>query len=330
MSKLAITIASWNYDRVQPIIDGRVRVEGCEVNYISLRPEETFHRAYMNNEFEVSEIGFSAYMIACSRGNANYVAVPVFLSRLFRHSAIYIRNDRGIKSPADLKGRLVGVPEYQMTAAMWARGMLQDVYGVHPGEMRWCQGGLESPGRKDKFAMNLPADFPLSLAGPDQCLSALLAQGKLDAIISAEAPSCYGDGSSPVVRLFEDFENAEREYFRTTGLFPIMHALGIRADVHARHPWLAASLYKAFSEAKAIATHDLEEVVALKLTLPWAASHARSTRELMGHDFWPYGIEPNRNALEAMTRYSYEQGLSVRKLTPEELFASGTLTQTII
>ena len=330
MSKLAITIASWNYDRVQPIIDGRVQVEGCDINYICLRPEETFHRAYLNNEFEVSEIGFSAYMIACSRGNANYVALPVFLSRLFRHSAIYIRTDRGIAKPADLKGKLIGVPEYQMTAAMWARGMLQDVYGVRPQDMRWRQGGLESPGRKDKFAMNLPVGFPLTAAGPDETLSVMLAQGKLDAIISAEAPSCHGDGKSPVARLFEDFETAEREYFRATGLFPIMHALGIRADVHAKHPWLAASLYKAFGEAKKLATQDLEEVVALKLTLPWVASHARATRELMGHDFWPYGVEPNRKALEAMTRYSYEQGLSVRKLSIEEMFASGTLTQTII
>ena len=240
MAKLPITIASWNYDRVQPIIDGRVTVEGCEVNYLALRPEETFHRAYINREFDVSEIGFSAYIIATSRGESDYVALPVFLSRLFRHSAIYIRTDRGIKGPKDLAGRKIGVPEYQMTAAMWARGMLQDQYGVKPKDIQWRQGGLESPGRKDKMAMNLPAGFPLESIGPDRTLSGMLAEGTLDALITAEAPSCYGDGKSPVARLFEDYEAAERAYFKETGLFPIMHALGIRKDVHERHPWLAS------------------------------------------------------------------------------------------
>lgn len=330
MAKLPITIASWNYDRVQPVIDGRVHVEGCEVNYLALRPEETFHRAYINREFDVSEIGLSPYIISVSRGEADYVAVPVFLSRLFRHSAIYIRTDRGIKGPEDLAGRKVGAPEYQMTAAMWVRGMLQDVYGVKPGDIQWRQGGLESPGRKDKMPMNLPADFPLESIGAAETLSSLLAQGKLDAIVTAEAPSCYRDGKTPVARLFEDYEAAEREYFRQTGLFPIMHALGIRKDVHEKHPWLASSLVKAFSEAKDIATRDLEEVVALKTTLPWIGSQARSTRELMGDDFWPYGVEANRKVLDAMTRYSYEQGLSVRRVGIDELFAPSTLTRTII
>ena len=330
MAKLPITIASWNYDRVQPVIDGRVHVEGCEVIYLALRPEETFHRAYINREFDVSEIGLSAYIISVSRGEADYVAVPVFLSRLFRHSAIYIRTDRGIKGPKDLAGRKVGAPEYQMTAAMWVRGMLQDVYGVKPGDIQWRQGGLESPGRKDKMPMNLPADFPLESIGAAETLSSLLAQGKLDAIVTAEAPSCYRDGKTPVARLFEDYEAAEREYFRQTGLFPIMHALGIRKDVHEKHPWLASSLVKAFSEAKDIATRDLEEVVALKTTLPWIGSQARSTRELMGDDFWPYGVEANRKVLDAMTRYSYEQGLSVRRVGVDELFAPSTLTRTII
>jgi 4,5-dihydroxyphthalate decarboxylase len=330
MAKLPITIASWNYDRVQAVIDGRVPVDGCEVNYLPLRPEETFHRAYINQEFDVSEIGFSAYIIATSRGGSDYVALPVFLSRLFRHSAIYIRTDRGIRAPKDLAAKKVGVPEYQMTAAMWVRGMLQDQYGVKPNDIEWRQGGLESPGRKDKMPMNLPPGFPLESIGDARTLSGMLAEGALDAVISAEAPSCYRDGKSPVVRLFEDYEAAERDYFRETRLFPIMHALGIRRDVHEKHPWLASSLVKAFTEAKAVAMHDLEEVVALKTTLPWVGSQARSTRELMGEDFWPYGVEPNRRALEAMTRYSFEQGLSVRHVGVDELFAKSTLTTTII
>lgn len=330
MGRPRITIASWNYDRVQPIIDGRVPVEGCEVNYIPLRPEEVFHRAYFNQEFEVAEIGFSSYLISLARGEASYVAIPVFPSRLFRHSAIYIRTDRGIRRAQDLIGKRVGVPEYQMTAATWVRGMLHDSYGVRPGDLQWRQGGLESPGRKDKFPMSLPAGFPLESIGADATLSALLAAGDLDAVVSAEPPHCYGDGRSPVARLFEDYESVERSYFRETGIFPIMHAVGVRKDVHQRYPWLAASLYKAFVAAKDIAMRDLQEVVALKTMLPWLGSHARATRELMGQDFWPYGVAPNRRTLEALIRYSFDQGLSARRLQIEELFAPSTLAQTLI
>ena len=325
MKKPSITIATWDYDRVRPIIDGRVQVEGCEVNYIVLPPEECFHRAYLMHEFEVSEIGFSPYLIAYSRGQSPYVAVPVFLSRMFRHSAIYIRTDRGIHTPAELKGKKVGVVEYQMSAVMWPRGMLADDYGVQPRDIQWRQGGLEVPGRKDKFPLNLPADFPLETVPEGKALSTMLAAGELDAIITARAPSCYGDGRSPVARLFEDFESAEREYFRRTRIFPIMHALGVRNDVHERYPWLAASLLKAFSEAKRLADADLFEVTALKIGLPWIVSHARHTAELMGENFWPYGVEENRHTLEVMTRYSFEQGLAVRKLEVDEVFAGGTV-----
>lgn len=324
MKKLPITIATWDYDRVRAIIDGRVPVEGCEVNYIVLPPEECFHRAYLLREFEVSEIGFSPYLIAYSREQCPYVALPVFLSRMFRHSAIYIRTDRGIRTPADLKGKTIGVVEYQMSAVMWPRGMLADDYGVQPTDVLWRQGGLDIPGRKDKFPLNLPAGFPLEPVPPGLTLSTMLADGRLDAVISARPPSCYGDGHSPVARLFEDFESAEREYFQRTRIFPIMHALGVRNDINERYPWLAASLCKAYVEAKRLSTTDLFEVTALKIGLPWIVSHARKTAELMGEDFWAYGIDANRRTLEVMTRYSYEQGLAVRKLNVDELFARGT------
>jgi 4,5-dihydroxyphthalate decarboxylase len=323
MSKLAITLATWDYDRVRPLLDGRVAVEGCDVNYLILPPEECFHRAYVDHEFEVSEIGFSPYLIALSRRQSPYIAVPVFLSRMFRHSAIYIRTDRGIRTPADLRGKTIGVVEYQMSAGMWPRGMLADDYGVQPADVEWRQGGLNVPGRKDKFPLNLPPGFPLAPVPEGMTLSAMLADGRLDAVFSAQAPACYGDGRSPVARLFEDFETAEREYYRRTKIFPIMHALGVRNDVHERHPWLAASLCKAFGEAKRLSTADLFEFAALKIGLPWIASHARQTAELMGEDFWSYGIEANRHTLEVMTRYSFEQGMSVRKLEVDELFAPG-------
>jgi 4,5-dihydroxyphthalate decarboxylase len=328
LARLRISIASWDYDRVRPIIDGRVPVEGCEVDFIVLPPEECFHRAYFNGEFDVSEIGFSPYLIAASRGISPYVALPVFLSRMFRHSAIYVRSDRGIRRPEDLRGRKIGVPEYQMSAAMWARGMLQEEFGVRPDEMQWHQGGLEIPGRKDKFPLNLPQGFPLHKIGAEETLAGLLREGRIDGLFSARAPSCYRDGRTPVARLFEDYETAEKDYFRRTGIFPIMHALGVRRDVHERHPWLAASLYKAFAAAKRLAQEDLFEVTALKIGLAWIASHAEHTRAVLGEDLWPYGVEANRTTLETMTRYSFEQGLAVRKLEVDELFARSTLEHT--
>ncbi len=324
MKKLRITIATWDYDRVRPIVDGRVPIEGCEVTYLILPPEECFHRAYLHGEFEVSEIGFSPYLIAVSRNDCNYVAVPVFLSRMFRHSAIYIRTDRGIRGPADLKGKRIGIVEYQMSAVMWPRGMLADDYHVQPADVQWRQGGLDVPGRKDKFPLNLPPGFPLEPIPEGQTLSAALENGQLDAVITPRAPSCYGDGKTPVARLFEDFETVEREYFKRTRVFPIMHALGVRSDIHERHPWLAASLCRAYEEAKRLSTADLFEFTALKIGLPWIVSHARDTRNLMGEDFWAYGVEANRHTLEVMTRYSFEQGLAVRKLDVEELFAATT------
>jgi len=323
MPKLPITIASWDYDRVRPIIDGRVPIEGCDVNYLILPNEECFHRAYIDREFEVSEIGFSPYLIAHSRKQSPYIALPVFLSRMFRHSAIYIRTDRGIRGPADLKGKTIGVIEYQMTAAMWPRGMLADDYGVQPADVNWRQGGINVPGRKEKFPLNLPPGFPLEPIPAGMTLSAMLAEGRLDAVFSPQAPNCYGDGRTPVTRLFEDFETAERDYFRRTRIFPIMHALGVRNDIHERHPWLAASLYNAYVEAKRLAIADLFEFAALKVSLPWITSHARQTADLMGEDFWAYGVDANRHTLELMTRYSFEQGLAVRKLGVDELFASG-------
>lgn len=324
VTKPVITVATWDYDRVRPITDGRVPIEGCEVKYLILPPEECFHRAYLHREFEVSEIGFSPYLIAYSRNECPYVALPVFLSRAFRHSAIYIRTDRGIRGPADLKGKMIGVVEYQMSAVMWPRGMLADDYGVQPGDVLWRQGGLDVPGRKEKFPLNLPPGFPLEPVPAGSTLSTMLADGRLDAVITPRPPSCYRDGKTPVARLFEDFEATEREYFKRTRVFPIMHALGIRNDVHQRHPWLAGSIYRAYSEAKRLSTADLFESGALKIGLPWIVAHANDTREMMGEDFWPYGIEPNRHTLEVMTRYSFEQGLAVRRLDVDELFVSDT------
>src|SRR5262249_29694026 len=227
MSRLPITIATGDYDRVRALTDGRVRVEGCDVNYITMPVEECFERAFFHGEFDVAEIGFSPYLIALSRGTAPYVAIPAFLSRMFRHSAIYIRTDRGIEGPQDLRGKRVGVPEYQMSAALWVRGFLKDEHAVAAHDIAWVQAGLEQAGRRGKFPLNLPEGFPLAAAGEGEVLSNMLAEGRLDAVISARRPSCFIAGHPEVRRLFPDFRAAERDYFRRSGHFPIMHAVGI-------------------------------------------------------------------------------------------------------
>lgn len=326
MSRVPITIATWDYDRVRPLVDGRVKVEGCDVNYLTMPVEECFERAYFHGEFEVAEIGFSPYLIALSRGDPPYMAVPAFLSRMFRHSAVYIRTDRGIDGPASLKRKRIGVPEYQMSAVLWFRGWLKDEFGILASDITWVQGGLEHPGRREKFPLNLPSDFPLESAPEGHTLSQMLADGALDAVIAARRPSCFMQGHPQVRRLFPDHRAAERDYFRKTGVFPIMHAVGIRRDVHQSRPWIAASVYKAFAQAKRLADAEFAETTALKIGLPWVNAEYDDTRALMGDDFWSYGLtEENRKALNLMARYSYEQGLSVRLLTVAEMFATSTM-----
>lgn len=317
---LDITIATWDYDRVRPLIDGRVRVEGCNCKYLVLPPEECFKRAYVDREFEVSEIGLSPFLIALSRGLSDYAALPVFLSRMFRHSSIYKRNDRNIETAKDLIGKNVGVIEYQMSAVLWIRGMLMDDHGIHPEQIHWFQAGLNKTGRKEKFPLNVSAGFPLTVIDSGETLTELLERGDLDAVITPQPPDCYSASRGMISRLYEDFEAEEMRYFARTGIFPIMHALGIRKDIHQAHPWLAACVYRAFEEAKAICMADLFELAAPKISLPWVASQAHQMTRIFGQDFWPYGIEKNRTTLEVMTRYSYEQGLSVTKLDVDSIF----------
>ena len=328
MSSIPLTVATWDYDRVRALVDGRVSIEGCDVNYLTMPVEECFERAYFHGEFEVAEIGFSPYLIALSRGVAPYVAVPAFLSRSFRHSAIYIRRDRGIAKPADLRGKRIGVPEYQMSAVMWFRGYLQDEHGIAAKDMQWVQGGLENPGRRDKFPLNLPDGFPLTTV-LDKSLSQMLADGELDAVMSARRPSLF---FLPAIRrsrgCFPTIGRSSRSYYRRSKIFPIMHAVGIRRDILEKYPWLAASVFKAYAEAKAIAEADLSETTALKIGLPWVTAEYENTLEVMGPDFWSYGIENNRHALETMARYSFEQGLATRIVGVDEMFANGNLSGT--
>jgi len=320
MTTLDLSIATGDYDRVRAVKDGRVSVPGCDVRYFTPPLEELFIRALVASEFDACEVSLSSYLVARSRGQTPYRALPVFLSRVFRHSAFYVRSDRGIRTPADLRGKTVGVPEYQMTAALWARGLLEDEYGVKPSDIVWRNGGLEQVGRHEKLKIDLPPSIRLTPLGETETLSAMLAEGKLDGLVSPRMPSCFVRKVPGIVRLFPDFRAAERAYFTKTGLFPIMHVLVVREALLDKHPWLASSLFGAFKQAKEMAIRELEEIGVMMVTMPWLTAELAEVRALMGEDFWPYGLEKNRKALEAALRYSHSQGLSARKLTIEEAF----------
>lgn len=325
MSLLPLTLGCWDYDRTRALMDGRVRVEGCDLRYLVMGPEEAFFRAFRHGEFDVSELSFSTYLMTSARGECPYVAIPVFPSRAFRHSGIYIRTDRGIKDPADLKGRVVGVPEYQVTAAVWIRGILKDEYGVKASDVEWRSGGVEEPGRHEKAALALPKSIRIEAIGPGQTLGAMLEAGEIDALVAPRAPSCFSRGVPNVARLFPDFREVERDYFRRTGVFPIMHVIGIRRELAEANPWLGAGLMKAFAQAKALAQPELFQVAALKIMLPWVAQEAEETVKLMGADFWPYGIEANRATLDAFLRYHHDQGLSPKRRALDDIFLPSTL-----
>jgi 4,5-dihydroxyphthalate decarboxylase len=327
MRRVELTIACWDYDRMRALREGTVKVEGCDITMLSLAPEEAFFRAFGHAEFDASELSFSSYTMATSRGNFPYIAIPVFASRVFRHSGIYIRTDRGIKAPADLKGRKVGIPEYQVTAAVWIRGMLEDEYGVKPSDLDWQSGGMEEPGRYEKLKIELPRDVRMTTIAPGKTLSAMLEAGEIDAIIGPRVPSCYERGAPHVARLFPDFRTVEKAYFKKTGIFPIMHVIGVRRSLVEAHPWLGASLYKAFEQSKARCLPELTQMAALKITLPWIAQEAEDTRALMGDDYWPYGIKANRKTIETFLRYHHSQGLSARLMKLEELFLPSTMEQ---
>jgi len=324
VSKLRLTLAVCDYDRTKGIFSGRTPIEGCDIVPLAMNAEECFHRAFKFQEFDITELSLSSHMAMVSRGENAYVGVPAFVSRVFRHSGIYIRTDRGIAKPEDLRGRTVGLPEYQITANVWIRGMLQDDYGVKPEEIHWRRGGIEQPGRDERSPIKLPANIDLQQIAADKTLSGMLEQGEIDAMITARAPSCFDRGVPNVGRLFPDFKAVEQEYFRRTGLFPIMHLIGIRKSLVEQFPWLPVSVYNAFLAAKNIAVKELNELAQLMVNLPWVVDHYNEARRVMGEDFWPYGFGENVKALETFARYHHEQGLSARRVAPAELFAPST------
>jgi 4,5-dihydroxyphthalate decarboxylase len=323
--KLKLSIATGNYDRSRPLVDGSVLIDGVDPIFQLLSPEEMFFRAFRDRAFDVSELSLSSFAVRTATGTNPYVGVPVFPSRAFRHTSICIRTDRGINKPEDLRGRRIGTPEYQLTACVWARAILEEEYGIKPSEITWVRGGMEELGRPEKIALGLPPNIKIEPAPIDKTLSEMLRDGDIDAIVAPRAPSFFEKGYPNLGWLWSDPQRTASEYYAKTKIFPIMHMIGIRKELVDEHPWLPMAIFKAFSEAKAKTLELLADTSASKVVLPFIDELLRTTKQLMGDDFWPYGVEPNRHVLDTFLRVHHEQGLSLRRLKPEDLFHASTL-----
>lgn len=322
MDKLHLTIACGDYDRTKTLQDGSLEPEGIRLNYIPLQAEEIFWRMTNHREFDASEMSFSNYITWKSRGNDSFVAIPVFPSRYFRHSCVFINTNRGMDKPEDFKGKRIGLPEYSITAAVWIRGFLKDEYGVGAQDVEWFVGGQEEPGRKERIQLKLPPEIKVRSIPQDRTLNDMLENGELDGLISARIPSCFVKGSPHIRRLFPNFKEVEIDYYKRTKLFPIMHVVVIRREVYDANPWVARSLYKAFCGSKDDALKRMNISNTMACTLPWLQAELVLLREVFGSDWWPYGIEANRHAIETLIRYMGEQGLlGEKKPTVEDLFA---------
>ena len=325
MSRLNLSFACWNYDRTRALMDGTVKVDGIDLNYLNLPVEETFFRMARFREFDLAEMSLSSYCVTLSKPERPFVALPIFPSRFFRHSCIYVHANSGIREPKDLIGKRIASPEYQMTAPVWIRGILSDHYNVPVDAQPYLYGGEEEVGRIEKMKLELPPNIQVSPIGPHQTLSQMLHDGELDALYTARMPSSFLKGDGKVKRLFEDYPEVERRYYRETGIFPIMHTVVMRREVYEANRWIAQSLTKAFIEAQRHTYEDLKDTAALKAMLPWLSAYVDETQREFGDDWWPYGLEKNIKTLDTFTRYHHEQGLSPRKFDVHELFAPESL-----
>ena len=321
--KLRLTLACWDYDRTRPLMDGRVQPDGIELDITVLRPRQAFQRMLDDKEFQVSEVSLASYTALKARGDCPFVAIPVALSKIFRHSCIYVRRDAGIKKPEDLRGKRVGTSQYSSTGLVFMRGMLQHDYGIKSEDMHWFMGGLNTFVEKPLIPLNLPPNIKLDFLTGGQTLEEMFAAGELDALLSLYIPNLFLQRSPQIARLFPNYRQIEEDYYRRTRIFPIMHTLVVREDVHRAHPWVAASLYRAFCAARDLAVDGLYDTDALRLALPFLLSHVEEAWQVFGKDFWAYGLEPNRPTWEAIGRYVHEQGLAPRTVAPEELFVAG-------
>jgi 4,5-dihydroxyphthalate decarboxylase len=320
---LELSLACQDIDRTRPLIDGRVTIDGCRLNVITAKPEEIFQRAFRHREFDISELSLATHLITTARGEGPYIAVPAFVSRAFRHSSIYVRKNSGLDRPEALRGRTVGVPDFQQTAGVWARGILADEYGLARKDVLWRTGGLDQTGgREQRVPLDLKDKVRVEPIGPNQTLSQMLEDGEIDAVIAPRAPKGYG--SNGIARMFPDNRTAEEAYFQKTKVFPIMHVIGIRRALVEQHPWLPINVYSAFRQARALAMQDLLRVDTPAVAHPWIADEIARVKSVMGEDYWPYGIPENRNELQALMRYAEADGLIPGPVPLEDLFAKST------
>ncbi|HSR86567.1 MAG TPA: hypothetical protein VLM11_20525 [Streptosporangiaceae bacterium] len=327
--RVPLTLACWDYDRTLPLATGEIRPDGIDLTYLDLPVEETFFRMARYREFDAAELSLSSYVISLGQ-EAPFIALPVFPSRAFRHNGIYVNSASGIKEPADLAGRIVGVPEYQVTAAVWIRGILAEHYGVSVESVRYRTGGLHRPGRTDKLGHTRPPGVEIQPIPAGATLEGMLAEGEIDALYSPRTPRPLAAGDPRVRRLFDDPRAEEERYFALTGIFPVMHVVALRRDVYEQRRWLAQSLYKAFEEARVRTVARMAETAASVSMLPWLYDELARTQALMGADFWSYGLGPNEVTLRTFLRYSYDQHLASKLHTPAELFAPETLETYVI
>ena len=320
---LSLTMAMSEYDHVRDLTAGKIPVEGVEFTALTLPVEEIFYRFLHHREWHVSELSFAKYVALRAAGDDSVRAIPVFPSRVCRHSSIYVRPD-GPREPAQLAGARIGLPEWAQTAAVYTRSLLVHEWGTPLRDVHWVQAGVNEPGRREKVQLHLPEGVRLDQE-PERSLDEMLHAGDLDAVFSAHPPASFERGDPGITRMFPDYEQVEREYVTRTGIFPIMHVVVIRGDVLDRDPWVAQNLYTAFTEAKDASLARLAAMTASRVPLPWVPAQLAEMRRLIGEDPWPYGVEANRVTLDAFTRYAHEQGVAARRLEPEELFVPQVL-----
>lgn len=329
--KIILKVAGYDLDRLKGIYTGAIGIEDCEIEFHKVGIGDANTAAFSGaNTYDITEIGLHPYMLAYANDNfRDYTLIPVFPLRAFRHKSMFIRNDVGIKTPEDLKGRKIGTPGYSSTSLTWIRGILSDEYGVNPEDIHWVlsneDSSADAAGKISKEEQVVPNGISavLGTAGKDE--SALLLSGEVDALFHAAEPKAYVQGNPLVERLFSDARQTERAYYSKTGIFPIMHAIAIKTELIEKYPWLPKAVFEAYSKAKTAHYTQLTKLGWAYSSLPWFAQEYEETRKLMGANFWPYGIEANRKTLETLFRYSYEQGLSNKLLTIEELFEESTL-----
>jgi len=323
-SMLRLSLACWDYDRTRSLSDGRVSPQGIDLVYLTLSPEESFFRMMRFKEFDVAEMSLSSYVLSLDDPQRPFVAIPVFPSRAFRHSGIFVRQGGAVGQPSDLVGKRVGIPEYQLTALVWIRGILEEFYGVPYDSVTYVTGGLEQPGRIEKARVRLPESVSIERAPEGATLSAMLDQGAIDAIYAPRTPSTFGNGR--VIRLFPDAASVERDYYQTTGIFPIMHTVAIRRETYERDRWIAKNLQKAFDASLNEVRPAQHDTTALRFSLPWLIAHAEETEAIMGPNPWAYGLsDENRKVLATFLHYSHAQGLASTAWDPADLFVPESL-----